>query len=250
VKKYTIALIVLLCCHLSASSNIINGYLREKLIFEKEIKKSAELLKEVIKHKDSIQIEKKLKKLRREYASICLKYLETEKLISEISIIDPVLYDTVSKVTNAEGTLTHVYVRYTNPNSKEIKYLTEQQFKASGYTCVLQDKNNEHVCSSFFGTNTISIVICKGCDEKLVLAHEFGHVLYIVPNLKEYIDFSENPNGFISAKSHTGHSSFDPSNPMVNSVEKRFKNKYRGYLERLNNDSFDQQILTTDHSNH
>jgi hypothetical protein len=250
VKKYAIAIIVILCCHLSVSSNVINGYLREKLILEKEIKKSIELLNEAIKHKDSIQIEKKLKKLRREYASICLKYFETEKLISEISIIDPELFDLVSKMTNAEGTLTNVYVRYVDPNSKEIKYLSENYFKAFGYTSVAQDKINENVCSSFYSTNTICITICKGCDEKLALAHEFGHVLYIVPNLKEYIDFSKDRNYFINAKSHNGHSSFDPSYPMLNSVEKSFKKKYKGYLERLNNNSSDHQILTTVHSNH
>lgn len=232
-KNLIIALIIVLSAQFSAKSNVINGYLRDKLILEKDIQKSLALLNEVSRQKDSLQIEKKLKKLRKEYAKINTKYAETEKLIQDIRTIDPELYEKVSTLTNAEGTMTHVYVRYTNRTSKEIRYLFEGQFKAFGYTSVMQDKKNEKVCVSYFGANTINVIVCKGCDEKFVLAHEFGHALYIVPNLKEYVSFSKDPNSLSNADSHTGHSAYDPTNDMVKSVEDSFTLKYKDYLKRL-----------------
>jgi hypothetical protein len=233
-KKLITALIII-SAQFSTKSNVINGYLRDKLILEKDIQLSHALLKEANRQKDSLQIEKKLKKLRKDYSKINKKYGETEKLLEEVRTIDPKLYERVSTLTNAEGTLTHVYVRYTTRTSSEIRYLFEGQFKAFGYTSVMQDKKNENVCVSYFGDNTINVIVCKGCDEKLVLAHEFGHALYIVPNLKEYVSFSKDPNSLSDADSHTGHSAYDPTNDMVKSIEDSFTLKYKEYMNRLEN---------------
>jgi hypothetical protein len=237
-KNLVIALIIVLSAQFSAKSNIINGYLRDVQLLELEIRKATTLLNKATRKKDSVHIAKDLRKLKKEYEKINIKFTETEELIRDIQIIDPQLYEKVSNLTNAEGTLTHVYVRYTNRTSGEIRYLFEGQFKAFGYTSVIQDKKNENVCTSYFGANTINVIVCKGSDEKFVLAHEFGHVLFIVPNLKEYILFSQDRNNSLDPVTHTGHNAYDPSNETVKSVEDSFSGKYKDYRAQEKNNNF------------
>jgi hypothetical protein len=247
-KNLILALVIILCAQSSAISNIVNGYLRDKQLLENEIRKSLVNYNDATCRKDSILIEKKLKKIRKEYAGICKKYSETEQLIQDIQAIDPELFEAVSNVTNADGTITHVYVRYTQRTSKEICYLFEGQFKAFGYTSVMQDKKNENVCTSYFGANTINVVVCKGCDDEFVLAHEFGHVLYIVPNLVDYVRFTEEQDKFSNAISHTGHNAFDPSNEIVKSVVDSFSVKYEYYKKGSeNHKTIETNLVSIEH---
>ena len=239
-KKYDFIIAILLCHFLSGHASIVNGFLQEKFRLQREIKNAVELLKEDNTVKATKQIERKLKQLRKKYAIVLTKYAETEQLLSAIESIDPDLYEEVSKVTNADGTLTHVYVKYVDRNSEEFTDLTENHFKAFAYTCVSQSPTDKNVCTSCFGTNTINVTIGKGVNEKLKLAHEFGHVLYMVPNLSDYFEFLNKYNKNLK-KFRSGHSPFDPSYSFVASTENNFRSKLNEYLESIKNKDMDQQ---------
>ena len=243
-KKYALAVMILLCPFLYAQANIINGFLQEKFKLEKEIRKMVELLNDKSTEKAEKQIEKQLKHLRKEYELVSKEYAQTAELLETFEYIDPELFARVSKVTNAEGTLTHVYVRYVNRSSEEFTYFTNKYFIGKAYTSVRQSLDNQHVCTSFYGANTITITIGIGCDEKYALGHEFAHVLYIVPNLNAYTYFMKYQNKkVLNAPSH-GHGSNDPSFAFVKSVEDSFESKYNNYLSKTkNNDSFRQYTV-------
>ncbi len=243
-KKYAFIIAIILCHFLSVHASIINGFLQEKYLLQKEIKNTVEMLNEDNSDKTTKQIERKLRQLRKKYAEVMTKYLETEQLLSEFENRDPDLFDRVSKVTNSEGTLTHVYVRYVERTSEEFTDLTRKYFKAFAFTCVNQSPNNKNVCTSLFGTNTIDVTIGKGVNEKIKLAHEFGHVLYMVPNLSDYNNFLDKNIRKLNKCNH-GHSPFDPSYAFVESIEKNFRIKYNDYLKSSKNkDLFKQKIAS------
>lgn len=207
---------------------------------EIEIRKGVELLSKDNTDKDVRQIEKKLKQLQKKYALVSKKYSETEQLISSIEFIDPDLYAKVSKVANTEGTLTNVYVRYVSRTSKEFIYFTKNYFTAKAYTSARQSENNKNVCTSLYGTNTITVTIGYGCNEKIALAHEFAHVLYIVPNLSTYSNFLHRTNNYCQ-----GHNLSDPSHTFLETVEDSFAIKYKKYLKNIKNtDSFKKNIAS------
>ncbi len=239
-KNYALAVMTLLCSILSVNAAVINGFSQEKQQLKKKINKAVELLNATSSAKAEKKIEKQLKHLRKEYEIVSTKYAQTAELLSTFEFIDPELFAKVSKVTNADGTLTHVYVRYVNRSSEEFTYYTRNHFPAKAYTGVRQSPNNENVCTSFYGTNSITITIGVGCDEKLVLGHEFAHVLYIVPNLSEYTYYMKYMNKKVNTASH-GHSPNDPSFAFLKAVEDRFAAKYNDYLSKTNiNDDFQQ----------
>lgn len=235
-NKYALAIAIVLCHFLSAHASIINGFLQEKLMLQKEIRSVAKSLNEDNDDKAVKKIERELKKLRKKYAIVFTKYTETEQFISAIEFIDPELYAQVSKVTNAEGTLTHVCVRYVDRTSQEFTELSKNHFVAFAYTSVSQSPTNKNVCASINGTNTISITVGKGTNDKILLAHEFGHVLYMVPNLSDYYDFL-NRNKHKLNKFANGHSPYDPSYAFVESIENEFRNKYKDFVKNENNEA-------------
>ena len=242
-KTYALILALLMCPYLLVHASIINAFHKEKLMLQKEIRNCIELLKVDTTVKVDRLNERKLKRLRKEYAKVVTKYAETEQLLSEMKIIDPDLYERVSVVTNAEGTLTHVFVRYVECTSKEFTVYSKNYFMARAYTCVWYNRINRNVCASPYGTNTVSITIGKVRDDILALAHEFAHVLYIVPNLSYYSHFFKNQNWNKMNKYNVGygHSVYDPSFAFLDSVEGSFEIKYKKYLRNVkNNGSFRQ----------
>lgn len=227
-KKYALAVMTLLCSTFTLEADIINGFSQEKQLLEKKIKNTVELLNNNDSGKANKKIEKQLKQLKKEHAIVSKKYSQTAQLLSEIAFIDPELFAQAANITNADGTLTHVYVRYVSRSSEEFTYYTNNHFKAKAYTSVRQSPDNPNVCMSLYGTNTITITIGIGCDEKIVIGHEFAHVLYIVPNLKEYSHFMKYRNKKVNTACH-GHSPNDPSYGFLKSVEDQFAFKYAQY---------------------
>ncbi|MDZ7604392.1 MAG: hypothetical protein U5K79_02135 [Cyclobacteriaceae bacterium] len=175
-------------------------------------------------------MKKKLRQIRKRYEEVSMNYARTAELLTTFEFIDPQLYSEVSKVTNAEGTLTHVYVRYVDKSSDEFAYFAREHFNAKAYTSVSPSANHPDICSSFSGTNTITVTIGIGCDELIALAHEFAHVLYIVPNLKEYVYFMKYRNKKTNPVAQHGHSWNDPGSTIFKSIEDSFTARYENYL--------------------
>jgi len=233
-KTYAVIMLIVLCPFFPVQADIINAYVIEKQKLEKKIQSSLVLQETAGTDKSTKQIEKGLKRLQKEYEIVARKYTDTENLIATIRQIDPELYETVSKVTNAEGTLTHVYVRCAYRTDEELIYFINKHFNAMAYTSVRPSDTNENVCYSQFGINTIMITVKKCHDEIIALAHEFAHVLYVVPNLKNYAAFIRKESyKYENNRFGPGHKEFDPSRDFVKSLEKRFKDKYLKYVNNF-----------------
>jgi len=224
-------MLIVLCPFIPVQANIFNGYLIEKQKLEKQLEYQALLLNDAETEKSRKQIEKNLKHLHKEYESVVRKFEDTEALISTVKQIDSELYEAVSTVTNAEGTLTHVYVRCVGRLEKEFANYVNYYFNAKAYTSASPAKENEHVCRSLYGVNSIAISVAKGESEIIALAHEFAHVLYVVPNLKTYTAFIDKiTNGLTAKRFGRGHHPCDPSRHFMETIENRFKEKYVNYL--------------------
>lgn len=222
-----ILLVVLACSILTAYAEVINGFKQKKLLLERDIHYLQESIQNGIDNNSSRKLKNQLKKLKKEYIIVNKKYSETEELIKTFAEVDSELFGLVSEVTNAEGTLTNIIVRYVSRVSKEFSYYTRKYYIANAYTSVGQAKIGEHICSSLYGANTVTITIGYGCNELLALGHEFAHVLYIVPHLKEYIDFWNRNQKFCD-----GHNESDPSYFIINSIEDHFKENYISYMKQ------------------
>lgn len=230
-KNYAVILLIFLCPNFPAGANVFNGFLIEKLKLEKRIETCEQLLEEAETTKSERKIEKELKKLMNQYEVTARKFEDTEKLINLIKHIDSDLYRSASTVVDAEGILTHVYVRSVMRSDEEFKYFTNRCFDAIAYTNVWPLYENENVCYSQYGAYTITITVSNCAREILALAHEIAHVLYIVPNLKSYSAFIERINHQQTAKLYgRGHHPNDPSCRHMKSVEKRFEERYSLYL--------------------
>jgi len=225
-KRYVLT-IALLCSILSVQADVMNAFYREKLILERDIKKIEVLMQETPDKKSARDLEKQLKKLQKQYAIVMKNYSDTQELIKTIAIVDPELFANVSAITNAEGTLTNVYVRFVSRVSEEFTYFTRRFYTADAYTSVRPAKDDEHVCTSLSGTNTITITIGYGCNEIQALGHEFAHVMYIVPNLKEYMNYWNRNQNFCN-----GHSKSDPSYFIITPIEDSFQRNYMDYMKR------------------
>lgn len=229
-KQYVLTSALFLCLILNAQADIYNGFYYDILKLEKTIARTQDLLSETTNTRDLKKLEKELKRLNKKMRSLQASHAETEALIKEVWQIDSGLCAKVSRVTNAEGTLTHVYVKVVSRTSEEYINLSRHHYVACAYTSVGQEAINAHVCTSRAGTNTVTITVAYGCDALKALGHEYAHVLYIVPNLATYMKFWTSNDDF-----HNGHSKDDPSYFFLNEIEQNYLNRYIEYTQSKRN---------------
>ncbi len=197
--------------------DIKNGYADELYQWEHQIKG----LKQAINSQKTTPSQKSslLKVLRysQKYGQqLQHDYHLTEQTIVRFQKVDPELYDSVSNVRDHQGNLTHVYVKVIAGFGE-----TNGQY---GTTNLNQNPANKHEYISCYGEHSVMVKVAAGPRALILLAHEFGHVLYQVPNLASYTEYyhqhytdDDDPN--------RGHLPQDPSNLTVHRVLKRFKGK-------------------------
>ena len=130
---------------------------------------------------------------------------KTEKLLSELKYYDPNLFETVNGIRDREGNQTNVYVKVIdNYGDKDGVY---------GSTNLNQSTSNEHVYSSCHGDYSVLVKVASGPRALTLLVHEFGHVLYQVPNLASYVEYYNQVYKKDGYKTKAqGHHPSDPSN--------------------------------------
>lgn len=246
-NKYVLIIEIILCLNFSIQASINNGFLKEKLRLEKAIEQCESQLDKIQDKKSQKQLKRKLNKLNKNYELVCLSYRETNNLLKEFRSIDPELYALVSKVVDAEGTLTNIYVKLMKRNSGKFAYYANNGFSLVGYTNIGYWKQNPNVHASEYGVYTVSVIIGNSYDKLAALAHEFAHVLYQVKNLKAYIDFFKKEyNQHQISKFGFGHDPTDPGHGFVKTIENDFRQKY---ITLKRDDSFASEKLvasTTD----
>ena len=152
-----------------------------------------------------------------------LYYELTQQLLTQFRFISPELYAAVDSIRSLTGEAVIVYVKFVPT--------TSMRHQAQGTTNIAQCEVNEHTYWSEFGPNTVSVKIASLIKAMHLLAHEFGHVLYQVPNLARYIEFYEETYLTESFKSnYIGHNDNDPSGRTALKCERQFKQDYLSYL--------------------
>jgi hypothetical protein len=155
-----------------------------------------------------------------------ISYFElTEQLLDQFRTISPVLYHEIDTLKDFLGRPLDVYVMF----------VPEKQMPGgvAGTTNLNQAKNDPHACSSEFGPHTISVRIAAVRKSLFLLAHEFGHVKYQVPNLASYLEYYSK---FYLENSYKlksmGHSDKDPSGRHAMDFTRRFRKNYLAFLKQ------------------
>lgn len=153
-------------------------------------------------------------------------YEITDRLLKQFQTISPDLYREIETLTDCKGRIIDVYVKFI---PKE-----EAQVQAGGLTSFEQAANDLNSCNSEYGENSVSIRICMLNNALRVLSHEFGHVKYLVPNLKSYVEFYRRKYRAGSG-AVLGHCAGDQSGKIAMEYEQRFRANYARYLKQESN---------------
>ena len=152
-------------------------------------------------------------------------YELTENLLGQFRSITPGIYHEIDSIKDSKGRPVHVYV----------KFLPEESMQGgiSGTTNMEQAASDKDAYSSEYGLHTVSITISTVNRCLFLLAHEFGHARYQVPNLLTYTEFYSTyyqNNNFMAKE--IGHNSNDPSGQSARVYEKRFRDEYMRFLKK------------------
>jgi hypothetical protein len=200
-------------------AEIKNGYSNKLEKVRKAITNYRLLVDEYDPDKSQLRnAQKQLKELRETEKCWQLYFIKTEQLISELQDEFPALFHEIDTIKNADGIVTDIYVSVVEQWS-----LCQGAYATTNFKCC---KENPNSCLSEFGPNTVSIIIDERRNTMTrSFIHELGHVLYLVPNLKSYLDYyHENYTDFFIKKhgNRIGHKSNDPSHKVVMEVLRRY----------------------------
>lgn len=198
------------------SSKIVNGY-------EKDIATARTSLQSLVALPDKRATAKKIEAVR-EYI---IYYELTRILLDQFKIISPGLYHQIDTLTDFKGRPVDVHVKFGTAS------LVGAGMLAS--TNVNQLIGDEHGYFSEYGQHTVSVKILTQKNSLLILAHEFGHVCYQVPNLAAYVDFfSRQYRDRYMRASYLGHKPNDRSGQCAADFERKFREenfKFMGTVE-------------------
>lgn len=151
-------------------------------------------------------------------------YRITDRLLNQFRTIAPDLYREIETLKDAAGNAVDVYVKYI-PG-------TNVGFRAGGMSSLTQARNNPHSCNSEYGPGTVSVLISTVNKTLRVLAHEFGHLVYVVPNMESYTAFFRKRYKGKDLDIPYGHDLRDQSGKNAMLFEKRFCLTHKRYLRQ------------------
>jgi hypothetical protein len=153
-----------------------------------------------------------------------ISYYElTEGLLAQFRTIAPDLYQEIETLTDGTGHKVTVYVRFASEQ--------EMQHGASGTTNIAHLESDKTIYTSEYGPYTVSIKIASVNKALLLLAHEFGHAKYQVPNLATYfVYYSVYYQNGTFRSSYIGHNSNDASGRQALIYENAFRERYTRFL--------------------
>lgn len=205
--------------HISVGREIMNGYAGELNLASKCIKNIEDLIRNESIPAKKEKLLRLLKTLERKENHIRASYDKTELLINKFQLIDPYLYNQMRFLKNKNQNITDIY----------IKIVSGETYPGyNGITRVNQDQMDQNVCSSSYGRNSASIEIADNFSSLVHLAHEFGHLMYIIPNLSDYINYYHlHYNILLNSGKLKGHDDSDLSGQSAQNATKHFISSYR-----------------------
>lgn len=220
-KSYVLFTMVSLLVSGTAGAEIKNGY-------EKDIagaRESRKRLHQILASENSTPIPN-IKLLRNQVSKVdefITNYELTARLLAEFRTISPALFDEINLIKDRHGRPVDVYIKLINK--------AELPAPLKGTTNVEQAKGDKHAYYSEYGFNTVSVKVAIGKRSLWALAHEFGHIAYLVPNLasymEDYINYYKKKNIHPSAM---GHQPDDPSGRIAQRYEASFAVSYNTRL--------------------
>lgn len=219
---YAKCILLLLSCLVLASSlkaTIRNGY-------SQDLSSARECLKQLDQrllitadnaHAERRRITAAIKK----HAATIALYELTRSLLEEFQAISPGMYAQLDELKDKRGRKTDVYVRFIPEQDASVLLSGASFFQISSI--------DEDASQSRYGNLSVAIDVWI-CDTSLhLLAHEFGHTRYIVPNLAGYRKFYMETYRRSQITSHVGHNASDASGRMAYTFGHEFLRDRRWY---------------------
>lgn len=221
-KRYLLIAALLMLILNNLFGEVKNGY--EKDVFG--LKVSLQSLRDILFNNQHLSAaEKRNIKARIESTINYLACYEiTDRLLKQFREISPDLYNEMDTLKDFKGRIIDVYV----------KFITKKDvpFQSLGTASFNQDVDDLNSCNSEYGAGSVSVRILMMNKGLSILSHEFGHLKYMVPNLKSYAKFYQRKYDSGPLDPMLGHHPGDPSGKVAAMFERRFRKSYFRYLKQ------------------
>lgn len=199
---------------------IINGYSQQIELNLKCIKNIENLLAIESNPAKKVNLKRILSGLKKKEVYLQKYFSRTEELMYQFQLIDPVLFNVIRFLRNKDGELTNVYIMVEPTDKNEFL----------GLTFISSSKENENECISPLGSKSVLIKLGENQNNAIHLAHEFGHIKYIVPNFAQYKEYyHRHYKTSLEDEVLKGHDDSDRSGHSAIITVKCFSRKYRQY---------------------
>ena len=202
-------------------AEIRNGYGKDIPVLRASLK----ALKDLLASNEQLSIPEK-KRIRQKIADLTrhLTYYEvTDILLNRFRTVSYQLYAQIDQLKDAKGRSVDVYVKFLPEDSPLPSY---------GMVSLVPSATDTTACTSEYGQGSASVRIRTTNKALLILAHEFGHLSYIVPNLRPYMTYYKNIYRAASSIGELGHLHGDPSGINAYRFEKQYRLDHVNYLRQ------------------
>ncbi len=214
-KTYVLSVVINLFIVSSLPAKIINGYASGINTAHDGIRRLSELI--VTDSNLTITEQNRMKDYLNRNREFVLYHELTERLLSQFRMISPDIFNQIDTIKDAKGRLVDVYVRFLP--------MEKIDGSVAGRTNMPLEIGDAYMSS--YGLHTVSVQVVIGNDALSLHAHEFGHVMYQVPNIATYREFYRVQYILRTADSEEiGHHNTDPSGQKAFEFQKRFRLKY------------------------
>lgn len=204
----------------TASGKIKNGY----SLYIDTVIKSLKSLRELAKRKDqNVMQNLRLREKINQHINYIFYFQQTEELLAQFHQIAPDLYNEIDSIMDRQGREIDVYVKMVL--EKEIK------FDVGGITNLDHVATDVDAYRSSYGDYSVSVKIRMLPLALTILAHEFGHIRYQVPNLAEYFKYyNQTYTNRFGLLNIIGHDADDHSGKSADAYVRLFRERYKNYL--------------------
>ena len=146
----------------------------------------------------------------------------TDSLLRSFKTIAPDIYQEMDTLTDASGKPVDIYIKYA-PSPRGLLRGT------SSFVAPAAALNSGQAANS---VESVSIRIYQLNSALQTLSHEFGHVSYVIPNLRSYLSFYKATYRHREAHIVLGHAVGDLSGKNALKYEKHFRIRFGEYVAR------------------
>ncbi|HMG93346.1 MAG TPA: hypothetical protein VK589_24985 [Chryseolinea sp.] len=221
-KTFCVGFALLMVCSNFSFGKIKNGYALHVEHARESLKALQTLLDETALVTNA---QRKLAEARIKTLVNYISYFElTENLLQQFRLVAPDLYNEIDSIKDRQRRPTDVFVKFIPPE--------EANVQAWGITNINFVPEDRDMYKSEYGDGTVSVKIWIVTKALLVLAHEFGHIKYQVPNLANYREYYANTYrpGFVEPN-WIGHDKADDSGRSADLYAKKFLREYSDCLK-------------------